>query len=51
MVCVRLCPQCVKATTGNAGLRTQVLGLAVTVTGMAEATGGVAAGNFIKTDS
>lgn len=40
----------IEATNGTAGLQTQVPGQPVTVSAAAEATGGLAAGNFIQTD-
>ncbi len=40
----------VKAVAGSAGLETRVPGEAVTVSAAAEATGGLAAGNFIESD-
>jgi len=40
----------VETTNGSTGLQTQVPGQATTVTGAAEATGGLAAGNFVQTD-
>ncbi|MCM1505348.1 MAG: hypothetical protein NC127_09145, partial [Muribaculum sp.] len=39
-----------KTVAGTAGLNTQVPGEATTVSAAAEATGGIAAGNFIEPD-
>lgn len=47
---VKLNPASVEATGGTAGLKTQVPGQPATVTGAAEATGGVGAGQFVETD-
>ena len=41
----------IKPTTGSAGLRTQVPGALASVSNLARATGGIAPGNLVKTDS
>ena len=38
-------------TTGTAGLRTQVPGAMASVSNLASATGGIAPGNLVQTDS
>ncbi len=40
-----------KPTTGSAGLRTQVPGAMASVSNLARATGGIAPGNLVQTDS
>lgn len=39
-----------QATTGSAELKTQVGGASTSVSAAAEATGGIAPGNFVETD-
>lgn len=47
---VKVTTATIEPTTGSAGLATQVPGNPTTVSAAAEATGGVAAGNFIRPD-
>lgn len=47
---IKVTDEKLSATKGSVGLQTQVSGQPTTVSGAAEATGGVMAGNFIETD-